>query len=92
MNKILLSNYDIPEGYSYTRCDQYTPEQFSERFTDNNGKVCLDCRQYMTEYNKSIYNTDDEIAVIHMGVERDVNSMYTLTGRNTTKRYKYNEV
>lgn len=78
---------NIPEGYTYTRCDQYSADEFLGMFQSN------DMRRIVTEYikdnPKDIYNTDDEIAVhqIHDGLV--VNSMNDVEHRSTSKRYHY---
>lgn len=80
---------NIPEGYTYIRCDQYTPEEFKQQYTNDKGHVSLNCIEYMLRNPKNIYNTDDMIAIHNMSLEHEVGSMLHLTGKNTTKRYRY---
>lgn len=80
---------DIPEGYTYTRCDQYTAEEFAGMFKSKDvHKIAED---YVKEYPKEMYNTDDEIAIHNILRERDVTSLMKTRQRNTTKRYKFKE-
>ena len=80
---------NIPEGYTYTRCDRYTPEQFADMYRNDRGKVSKKCQEYMANNPKRTYNTDDVIAIHCIGLEREVGSMYELTGKTSTKRYDY---
>lgn len=82
----------IPDGYTYTRCDQYTPDEFIKRHTDFRGKPRPICIEYMQDHPKKVYTTDDDIALVEILNERSVGSMMRLTGKNTTKRYKYEVV
>lgn len=78
---------NIPEGYTYTRCDQYTADEFLGMFqSDSMRRIVGD---YIQTHPKDRYNTDDEIAVhqIHDGLV--ANSLHDVTHSNTTKRYRY---
>lgn len=71
------------EGYTYQRCDRYTVEEFKTIFTQKGCKVpSRNCLEYIAQNPKKIYNTDDEIAVIHM-----TNPVGRLP-RGTTKCYE----
>lgn len=80
---------DIPEGYTYMRCDQYTAEEFIKNYSNKAAKEIV--REYTQEHPKEFYNTDDEIAVHQMMKERSVVSLKETHGRPYTKRYKYPE-
>ena len=79
----------IPEGYTYTRCDRYTPEEFLEKYGGINLRDI--CEQYMKDNPKEVYNTDDEIAIHNIHKERAVPGL--LHGRNTftTKKTWYTD-
>ena len=81
----------IPEGYTYVRCDQYTPEEFIRMYTNDKGEISEYCLEYMRDNPKDIYNTDDQIAIRMNARERDVGSIIAFTGKNTTKRYHYDQ-
>lgn len=80
---------DIPEGYTYTRCDQYTAEEFVGMFKSKD--VHKIAEEYVQEHPKEIYNTDDEIAIHDILKGRYVTSLMKTRQRNTTKRYKFKE-
>jgi len=79
----------IPEGYTYIRCDHYSPAQFRQHYTDENGNVSIHCLEYMEAYPKDIYTISDKIAIREMAKQHQVGSMHDITGHNTTKRYAY---
>lgn len=81
----------IPEGYTYIRCDQYTPEEFRQMYTNQKGHVSATAKEYMMMHPKDLYNTDDEIAIRELRRSREVGSMYADTGKHTTKRYRYEQ-
>lgn len=76
---------DIPDGYTYKRCDIYTKEEFLNMYS---GKAIRDiCEKYIEDNPKENYTTDDEIAIHKILDSRIVNPLEG--GRKTTKRYKY---
>lgn len=81
----------IPEGYTYIRCDQYSAEEFIKRHTDRSGVMTEICHRYVLDNPKPFYNTDDDIALMQLHDEHVVGSMYSLTGKRTTKRYHYEQ-
>jgi len=73
---------NIPEGYTYKRCDQYTKEEFLKLYINPGCKnPSKDALKYVTENPKEVYNTDDIIAVHQLK-----NPVGSLQG-GTTKRY-----
>jgi len=84
----------IPDGYTYQRCDIYTPNEFRARMS---GYYEEAVNRYISENQKPTYNTDDEIAVRHMRDERCVGrnkARHGYAGGNggsTTKRWEYTE-
>ncbi len=78
---------DIPEGYTYTRCDQYSADEFMGMFQSESMRKIVEA--YIEDNPKDIYNTDDEIAVhqIHDGLV--VKSLNDVVHRNTTKQYHH---
>ena len=78
----------IPEGYTYTRCDQYTSSQFKLMYRGDDGEISPDCIEYMKNNPKKFYTVDDRIAIRQMAIDRAVGSMIEMSGRNTTKRYR----
>lgn len=74
---------DIPEGYTYQRCDQYTAEEFIAMYQSKDSKER--CIQYVKDNPKPFYNTDDEIEMHKPCRDAVVNG---LGHRKTTKRYK----
>ena len=82
----------IPDGYTYKRCDIYTPDEFRARLSGR--WIEADAERYIAENPKPTYNIDDEIAVRHMRDERLVgrrDKMHGCTNGCTTKRYKFPE-
>ena len=79
----------IPEGYKYTRCDQYSPDEFLELYKSKEMKKV--CKEYIEEHPKDIYTTDDQIAIHGLVRDRRANSLQLGFGRKTTKRYKNEE-
>jgi len=78
---------DIPEGYTYKRCDQYSKEEFLGMFQSEGMRRIVS--EYIKNNPKDTYNTDDEIAVhqIHDGLV--VKSLNNVVHRNTTKQYHH---
>lgn len=88
----ILEDISIPEGYTYKRCDQYTPEEFLERYTDDNGKVSQYYLEYVAANPKDVYTAKDVIEIREMAKVRQVGSLMDSGGRSTvwgvtTKRY-----
>ena len=74
---------DIPEGYTYIRCDRYSREEFLRQFgVGHNYKIC---KEYVDAHPKEFYTTDDEIALKDLRKERSVTG---IPGK-TTKKYSY---
>lgn len=88
----IKKDLSIPDGYTYKRCDRYSPKEFREFYLNERGYESEDCKEYMEEYQKEFYTNDDKIAIHERAFGRIVGSMFALTGKNTTKRYKYDEV
>lgn len=80
---------DIPEGYTYVRCDQYKAEDFAKMY--RKGYMRDACLEYMKEHPKDIYNTDDEIAIHQILEQRRKVGMYEARHRRTTKIYRDEE-
>lgn len=80
---------NVPEGYTYKRCDRYTPEEFLAMYKSRDMKRV--CREYIQENPKDIYTTDDQIALHERVRDRQANSLQRLYGRKTTKRFKSEE-
>lgn len=80
---------DIPEGYKYIRCDQYSPEAFLELYRSKEMRKV--CQEYIQAHPKEIYTTDDQIAIHGLVRDRRANSLQLGFGRTTTKRYKRDE-
>ena len=78
---------DIPEGYSFERCDIYTPEEFLAGYTSD--KMREICEEYMRENPKDQYDTDDQIAIHRIVAERSVPGLLHGQNRYTTKRVYY---
>jgi len=78
---------DIPEGYTYTRCDQYSADEFMAMFKNDSMRRIV--WEYIQAHPKDRYNTDDEIAVHQIHDDRTVNSMQDVEHRTTTKRYSH---
>ena len=75
---------NIPEGYTYQRCDQYTKEEFLKMFTRPGCKNPSDgVLKYVEDHPKKFYNTDDTIEIHHLS-----NPVNSLPG-GTTKKYWY---
>lgn len=54
-------------GFKLIRCDRYTPQEFAKMFTfEGSNEPSYNCQEYMRAHPKKIYNTDDEIEVLHM--------------------------
>lgn len=81
--------FSIPEGYTYTRCDLYSAEEFIDLF--QNVMTRSVATEYVTVNPKEIYNTDDEIAVYSIVDERRVPGLLHGQYRNTTKRTYYTD-
>lgn len=79
----------IPEGWTYIRCDHYSPAQFRQHYTDENGNTSIHCLEYMEANPKDIYTNSDKIAIREIAKQHEVGSMHDITGHNTTKRYAY---
>lgn len=79
----------IPDGYSYTRCDSYTRDEFLAKYGEE--KQADICKKYVEKNPKDCYTTDDEIAIHEMLKERIVNSLAEGFGGHTTKRYRIYE-
>jgi len=77
---------DIPEGYTYVRCDQHSGKEFLKMCTKKGHKDV--CEEYMKVNPKDIYNTDDEIAVHQLYEERRKVGMYEVRHKRTTKIYR----
>ena len=60
----------IPDGYSYTRCDSYTRDEFLAKYGEE--KQADICKKYVEKNPKDCYTTDDEIAIHEMLKERIV--------------------
>ena len=81
----------IPEGYRYKRCDVYDAQKFVALFKSKKARVFA--IEYVSENQKSQYNTDDLIAVSHMMDDRYIsNEASGKRGHNipngyTTKMY-----
>lgn len=80
---------DIPAGYTYIRCDTYTPEEFLEKYSAMNQTDI--CKEYMGDNPKGFYNTDDEIAIHNIHNERSVPGLLHGQNRSTTKRTWYSD-
>lgn len=76
---------DIPEGYTYIRCDRYSPKEFLEKYKDKETEKV--CKEYIAEHKKEYYDTDDEIAIHFLYGNRRVNSLSNTLHSRTTKRY-----
>lgn len=79
----------IPEGYTYTRCDLYSANEFIELF----GNVIAQgvAAEYVRDNPKEQYDTDDEITVYHAIDARSVPGLLHGQHRNTTKRTYYTD-
>lgn len=78
---------NIPEGYTYKRCDQYSVDEFLGMFKSKDMRRIVE--EYIRENPKEVYNTDDEIAVHQIHNGRSANSMHDVEHRCTTKRYHH---
>ena len=85
----VIESKPIPEGWTYKRCDIFTPEEFKEMYTNDKGNVSQDCLDYMRDNKKEHYTVSDKIAIREIAMQHEVGSMREITGRRTTKRYKY---
>ena len=83
----VIESKPIPEGWTYRRCDIFTPEEFKEMYADDKGNVSQNCLDYMRDNKKERYTVSDKIAIREMVMQREVGSMHERTGRDTTKRY-----
>ena len=79
----------IPAGWTYKRCDRFTKGEFMDMYRNDEGKIGPTCAEYIMSNPKDYYTVDDKIAIRQIKQQREVNSMYALTGNNTTKRYAY---
>lgn len=86
----VIESKPIPEGWTYKRCDIFTPEEFKEMYTNDDGEVSRNYQEYIKNNKKEYYTVNDKIAIREMAMQHEVNSMYEISGRRTTKRYKYN--
>ena len=77
----------IPAGWTYTRCDRYSKEEFLDLYRDDRGNVGSTCAEYVMANPKEYYTVSDRIAIREMAMQHEVGSMHEITGRNTTKRY-----
>lgn len=55
---------NVPEGYTFKRCDQYSAEELIECF--GTGRMQELAREYISAHPKEVYDTDDEIAIKQM--------------------------
>lgn len=78
---------NIPEGYTYRRCDQYSADEFLGMFQSDGMREIV--AAYIKDNPKDIYNTDDEITVHHIHDGLVVNSLNDIVHRNTTKQYHH---
>lgn len=79
----MISIKPIPEGYTYTRCDIYTKDDFLDKYKSN--KNFADVLKYVEENDKNEYNVDDEIAIQNIWDSRIVRSL----GKASSKLYYY---
>lgn len=80
---------DIPEGYTYTRCDQYSAEEFLEHYTSDRMREL--CTEYIRDNPKEVYNTDDEIELHKILAARETPGLLHAMNRCTTKRTWYRD-
>ncbi len=80
---------NIPEGWTYTRCDRYTKEEFKARYRQHLRVDIIE--KYIEDNPKEYYDTDDEIAVHYILQERSVPGLLHGQNRNTTKRTWYTD-
>lgn len=79
----------IPEGYTYTRCDLYSADEFVAMFQNVITRgIAI---EYVRNNPKEKYNTDDEIAVYNIMDERRVPGLIHGQNRKTTKRTYYTD-
>ena len=71
----------VPEGYTYQRCDHFTPAQFIKSFPDDY-LLRSYAKTYVSEHRKTTYSIDDQIEVWRM-----LNTIHPLP-RGTTKIYE----
>ena len=83
------SHKDIPEGYTYKRCDQYSAKEFLKMFQGKKAKETA--QNYLNEHPKEVYDTDDEIAVLDILKSRVVQSLSSTRHSWTTKRTYYTD-
>lgn len=77
----------IPEGYTYVRCDLYSPDEFIELFPNAlSQSIAI---EYVKNNPKEQYNTDDTIAVYNEIDSRRVPGLIHGQHRSTTKRTHY---
>ena len=79
----------IPDGYTYTRCDRYSADEFVEQFESVLGKSVA--AEYIQDNPKEEYSTDDQIAVMHIIDARRVPGLIHGQNRHTTKRTYYTD-
>lgn len=71
----------VPEGYTYQRCDHFTPAQFIKSFPDSN-RLRDYAKAYVSDNQKATYSIDDQIEVWRM-----LDTIHPLPG-GTTKVYE----
>ena len=79
----------IPEGWTYKRCDRWDEAEFKEMYKDGDGKVSKGCLEYIAANPKEYYTVADKLEIRQIAKQREVGSLYEITGYKTTKRYSY---
>lgn len=86
---VQICDTSIPDGYTYERCDRFTPAEFIEMYTDKDGNICRECIEYMTANPKGHYTFSDQMEIRENAKKYEIGSLISRTGRETTKRYSY---
>ena len=80
---------NIPAGWTYTRCDRYTKDEFRARHRQHLRVDIIE--KYIEDNPKEYYDTDDEIAIHYILQERTVPGLLHGQNRKTTKRTWYTD-
>lgn len=79
----------IPEGYTYKRCDIYTPDEFLSMYDKRQQRDI--CESYIKDHPKEYYNTDDEIAIHQIIESKRIVGLHNARHNYTTKKTWYTD-
>lgn len=85
----IIESRPIPEGWTYKRCDRFTKEEFLDFYKDEKGRIDPTCAEYVMTNPKEYYTVADKLEIRQIAKQREVGSLYAITGYRTTKRYSY---